>query len=266
MVEEQMPPAMDVPVVVEDDDEDEVEVLVGKTPEWLDVLLRTNFWEPCTEHAAQNRAEKCIFCINCFNVSCPHCTHDKPGHHLLKIRRYVYRSVVQAQDMERLNVDVSRIQTYVINGRNVVYLRPMNRSKQFRPQAGTPRCLTCDCWLRNAPNLFCSLTCEEKVDVSQDDFSGPEAEFRYRSHQNMLRESAHHVEPLGESSQQGQEHHHVLPKAEDGPQHVLLPEESDDDDEHGDEPPPPPPPPANQHISFRRRMRKQAAPERAPFF
>ncbi|WVZ94469.1 hypothetical protein U9M48_040356 [Paspalum notatum var. saurae] len=75
-----------------------------------------------------------------------------------------------------LNIDVSRIHTYVINGRNVVCLRPMNRSKQFRPQAGTPRCLTCDCWLRNVPHLFCSLTCKEKVDVSQDDFPGPEAE------------------------------------------------------------------------------------------
>ncbi|WVZ57215.1 hypothetical protein U9M48_007625, partial [Paspalum notatum var. saurae] len=266
MVEEQMPPPNDVPLVVVDDED----VVEGKTPEWLDVLLRTNFWEPCVEHATQNRAEKCIFCLNCFNVSCPHCTHNKPRHHLLKIRRYVYRSVVQVHDMQRLNIDVSRIQPYVINGQNVVYLRPMNRSKQFRPQAGTPRCSTCDCWLRNEPHLFCSLTCKEKVDVSQDDFSGPEAELRYRSHQNMMKVTPQqHVEPpLGESSHRQDQENYVLPQIEDGntngePQPVLLPGDEADDEREGDEPPPPP---ANQRISFRKRVRKQAAPARAPFF
>ncbi|RLM58698.1 uncharacterized protein C2845_PM18G06640 [Panicum miliaceum] len=62
------------------------------------------------EHAAENRAEKCMFCLHCYNVSCSHCTHDMPGHHLLKIRRYVYCSVVLAKDMLDLKIDVSRIQ------------------------------------------------------------------------------------------------------------------------------------------------------------
>jgi hypothetical protein len=103
MAEGQLPPLEDVPAVVTVDEEEE-------RPEKLNVLLRTNFWEPCMEHAAENRAEKCMFCLHCYNVSCSHCTHDMLGHHLLKIRRYVYRSVVLAKDMLDLKIDVSRIQ------------------------------------------------------------------------------------------------------------------------------------------------------------
>ena len=108
MAEGQLPPLEDdVPAVVILDEEEEEE-----RPDWLNVLLSTNFWAPCIEHAAENRAEKCMFCLHCYNLSCPHCTHDQdmPGHRLLKIRRYVYRSVVLAKDMLDLNIDVSRIQ------------------------------------------------------------------------------------------------------------------------------------------------------------
>ncbi|RCV44427.1 hypothetical protein SETIT_9G373300v2 [Setaria italica] len=239
MVEVQLPPLEDVPAVVSVGEEE-------KKPEWFNVLLRTNFWEPCMEHAAENRAEKCMFCLHCYNVSCPHCTHDEPGHRLLKIRRYVYRSVVLAKDMQNLDIDVSRIQTYIINGQRVVHLRPMNRSKLFRPPAGTPGCLTCGCWLRVWPNSFCSLTCQEEVDVSQDDFSGPEAERRYRSHQtNMLEETGPSEEPP-----EAQEDH--VPEAQED----HVPEVAEQENE---------PPAASQSRSFRRRGRK-GVPNRAPFF
>ncbi|OEL18757.1 hypothetical protein BAE44_0020224, partial [Dichanthelium oligosanthes] len=158
-------------------------------PAWLNVLLNTNFWEPCNEHAIENRAEKCMFCLHCYNVSCPHCTHDVPGHHLLKVRRYVYRSVVLAKDMQYLNIDVSRIQG--------------------------------------------------EVNVPQDDFSGPEAERRYRSLQTNM---------LGE-----------------GPSEEPQPPEPQEDHvpevEHGNELPV-----ATQDRSFRKLGRKLGKPERAPFF
>ena len=85
----------------------------NKKPAWLEMLLRTKFWDPCKEHGSKNRAEQCMFCIKCFNVTCPRCTHSMPGHHLLKIRRYVYRSVVHSSDMQDLGIDVSRIQVYI---------------------------------------------------------------------------------------------------------------------------------------------------------
>ncbi|BAS83051.1 Os03g0225400 [Oryza sativa Japonica Group] len=81
-----------------------------EAPEWLDVLLRTKFWGQCKQHWDASRAEVCIFCLRCRQVLCPRCSHDEPGHRLLKVRRYMYRSVVLARDLQGLNVDVSRVQ------------------------------------------------------------------------------------------------------------------------------------------------------------
>jgi hypothetical protein len=105
------------PMMVDNESElsgDELEGQEENTASWVDVLLRTKFWEPCHwGHKVENRAEGCNFCTKCYEVFCPHCTHDEPGYHLLKVRRYVYRSVILAKDMQELNVDVSRIQVCV---------------------------------------------------------------------------------------------------------------------------------------------------------
>jgi hypothetical protein len=83
-----------------------------KKPTWLEMLLKTTFWDPCKEHGSKNRADQCMFCLKCSKVTCPRCTHNKPGHRRLKIRRYVYRSVVHASDMQERGIDVSRIQVH----------------------------------------------------------------------------------------------------------------------------------------------------------
>ena len=58
--------------------------------------------------------ERCVFCLDCYEVTCPHCRHDEPGHHRhLKVRRYVYRSAVLASDMQTLGIDVSKIQVCI---------------------------------------------------------------------------------------------------------------------------------------------------------
>jgi hypothetical protein len=83
--------------------------------------------------------------------------------------------------------------------------------------------------------------------VSQDDFSGPEAERRYRSLQtNMLGENPYEEPPSEEPA----------PEPEAQEEHPA-PEVA----EQGDEPPA-----AAQDHSFRRRGRKQVEPTRAPFF
>ncbi|KAL6645579.1 hypothetical protein ACP70R_017187 [Stipagrostis hirtigluma subsp. patula] len=229
-------------------------------PEWLQVLVRTRFWEPCEEHGDENRGEDCLFCLRCYAVVCPHCTHRVPGHRLLKIRRYVYRSVINVRDLQQLNIDVSRVQSYVINGQRGVHLRPMKRSVLFRPPAGAPRCVTCNTWLRNTPHLFCSLVCQGKANVSPDDFSATEAERRYRSMQNGMLQ-----EPPNQPNLQLDD-----PDVADD-QHPLEP--SDEAPAGNQQPPEPPqaPPMANGHQpvengSFRRRPRKQVLPARAPFF
>jgi hypothetical protein len=98
------------PVPVQEEEEQEEEEQEEEAPEWLDVLLRTKFWGQCKQHWDASRAEVCIFCLRCRQVLCPRCSHDEPGHRLLKVRRYMYRSVVLARDLQDLNVDVSRVQ------------------------------------------------------------------------------------------------------------------------------------------------------------
>ncbi|RLN16486.1 hypothetical protein C2845_PM02G32870 [Panicum miliaceum] len=66
-------------------------------PVWLEALVRTRFWESCPEHPNVTRGE----------------SHDEPGRHLLKVRRYVYRSAVLVSDMQTLGVDVSNIKGYI---------------------------------------------------------------------------------------------------------------------------------------------------------
>ena len=97
----------------EEDEQEEQQEKKKKKPAWLETLLRTKFWDPCKEHGSKNRADQCMFCRKCSKVTCPRCTHSKPGHRLLKIRRYVYRSVVHSSDMQELGIDVSRIQVYI---------------------------------------------------------------------------------------------------------------------------------------------------------
>ncbi|KAL5211037.1 hypothetical protein ABZP36_006660 [Zizania latifolia] len=262
---------------------EEAAVVEEDAPEWLRVLLLTSFWGQCPEHWEASRAEVCLFCIVCHEVVCPHCTHDEPGHRLLKVRRYIYRSVVLAKDMQDLNVDVSRVQSYIVNGQKGVHLRPMRRSAQFKPPPGTPRCLSCFCWLRCAPNAFCSLACKVDLDVSQDDFSGPEAERRHKQVQGHLLEAApHHPQSPMQPNVQGsvlelgaaphQSPRQLRPfealleavQQEDAVM-VNVPESESSAVGGGDEAVPGDKIGTDTH-SFRRRARKQAEPQRAPFF
>ncbi|CAL4929901.1 unnamed protein product [Urochloa decumbens] len=267
MAEGQKMPALpaDVPALAAAGSSEE-----GGKPTWREVLVRTGFWKPCEVHGKETRGEDCVFCLDCYEVTCPSCKHgDEAGHRVLKIRRYNFRSAVLAVDVQALGVQVSKIQQYSINSQKVLYMRPIKRSKKFRPQAGARRCSTCRCYIRGEKKTyeFCSLVCEGKEDVSSDDFSGPEAEERLKNLHSK-------VEPPA-AAEQGNE-----PRAIDNPPPA---------EEHGNEPvaidnPPPaeelaidnPPeapnalPAANprrmENSSFRRRPRKMVLPNRAPFF
>ncbi|CAN6313539.1 unnamed protein product [Urochloa humidicola] len=243
-------------------------------PTWREVLVRTGFWKPCEVHGKETRGEDCVFCLDCYEVTCPSCKHggDEPGHRVLKIRRYNFRSAVLAADVQALGVQVSKIQQYSINSQKVLYLRPIKRSKKFRPQAGARRCSTCRCYIRGEKRSyeFCSLVCEGKEDVSSDDFSGPEAEERLKNLHNKVEPPAeeHGNQPRAIGNPPPAEEHGNEPRAIDNPPPA---------EEHGNEPraidnPPEPnaQPAANprrmDNSSFRRRPRKMVVPNRSPFF
>ncbi|RCV45823.1 hypothetical protein SETIT_9G484400v2, partial [Setaria italica] len=214
----------------------------GGKPAWVDVLVRTKFWKTCEAHKGVARGEGCVFCLDCYEVTCPRCGHgDKPGHRAIKIRRYNLRSVVLAADLQDLGIDVPKIQQFILNSQNILYLRPVKRSKKFRPRSGARRCSTCQCYLHGEERSykFCSLVCEGNQDVSPDDFSGPEAEERMRNlHKNMKSPASEHGnEPRALDNLPGTSE--VAPVANLG--HV-------------------------ENNTFRRRLRKQGVPNRAPFF
>ncbi|KAM0886289.1 hypothetical protein ACQ4PT_029770 [Festuca glaucescens] len=249
----------DVVHVSSDDEED--------TTKWLAVLLQTKLWRPCKDHWEEHRGEMSMLCLYCCEVVCPHCTHDEPGHRLLKVRRYAYRSIILVKDMHDLDldIDVRRIQTYITNNQKGVHLRPVRRAPRFRPSQGAPRCTNCFVWLRDKLALFCSLACKENTDISHGDFSETEADRKRRQQIQAT------VEPSAERTV-------CVVLALAAPQPYASPVE----DQHGtdvaeaeqsyEQPEAPPAPVADQHqlangqVTLRRRPRKMAHPARAPFF
>ena len=77
----------------------------------------------------------------------------------VQVRRYVYQDVVRLADIAPYFCP-SQIQAYVINGAEVVFLRPRPSSKvPDRQDEKIEPCRACGRHCR-APTTFCSLTCK----------------------------------------------------------------------------------------------------------
>ncbi|KAK1277469.1 hypothetical protein QJS04_geneDACA017187 [Acorus gramineus] len=80
-------------------------------PEWVETLLNHKFFEVCDEHRELHKREINIFCIDCGLCFCSHCfslsSHSLHRH--LRIRRSMYQSVVNVDDLHSL-FDCSKIQ------------------------------------------------------------------------------------------------------------------------------------------------------------
>uniref|UniRef100_A0ACD5XDN7 Uncharacterized protein n=1 Tax=Avena sativa TaxID=4498 RepID=A0ACD5XDN7_AVESA len=247
------------------------------TTKWLHVLLQTKFWWSCNDHWKEHRGEMSMLCLYCYEVVCPHCMHDKPGHRLLKVRRYAYRSIILVKDIHDLglNIDISEIQTYIVNSQRAVHLRPVRRSPGFRPSQGAPSCTTCSVWLHTEPNLFCSLACKENVAISGD-FSDTEADRKARQQASVEPSPERTVSavlalpaPRPYASPVKDQRNTDVPEAVRGygvqkpvadspsPQQPEAPPAPVAEDQHQV---------ANNPASFRRRPRKMLNPVRAPFF
>ncbi|XP_034593171.1 protein RGF1 INDUCIBLE TRANSCRIPTION FACTOR 1 [Setaria viridis] len=131
-------------------------------PSWLSLLLTTQFFLPCKNHPLSSRSECNLFCIECEappDAFCYHCHLDHhSNHHVIQIRRSSYHDVIKVSELEDI-LDISDVQTYVINSAKVVFLNERPQMRTCGPLSSSSyNCETCGRALLNEFR-FCSLGC-----------------------------------------------------------------------------------------------------------
>ncbi|KAG9150098.1 hypothetical protein Leryth_009683 [Lithospermum erythrorhizon] len=101
-------------------------------PTWLERLLNTSFFSICKTHGDAAKSECNMYCLDCNNSNafCFYCRSSRhKDHQVIQIRRSSYHDVVRVSEIQRV-LDISGIQTYVINSARVMFLneRPQPKS------------------------------------------------------------------------------------------------------------------------------------------
>ncbi|KAJ7560240.1 hypothetical protein O6H91_04G119500 [Diphasiastrum complanatum] len=141
-----------------------------RDPPWLKPLLGTCFFTACTVHVESSKREiQCnLYCLDCMGAAlCSSCTNGHNNHYVVQIRRSSYHDCIRVSEIHKL-LDISGVQTYIINGARVVFL---NERPQPRAAKGvTNTCEICERSLLDSFQ-FCSLGCKMEAIKRRCDMS-----------------------------------------------------------------------------------------------
>ncbi|KAL8168148.1 hypothetical protein V2J09_009647 [Rumex salicifolius] len=125
-------------------------------PPWLEPLLTAAFFSICRVHGDAARSECNMYCLDCpiGSAFCFYCRSSKHKDH--QIRRSSYHDVVRVSEIQTV-LDLSGVQTYVINSARVLFL-----NERPQPKAGKGVAHLCEICGRSLLDTFrfCSLGCK----------------------------------------------------------------------------------------------------------